>query len=386
MKAIMGRVALVAMSSFLFAGLAMAQTSSLEGDVKGEDGQPLKGALIKIERTDIKGSYKVKTDKKGHYFHTGLPLGTYNLICEVDGKDVDSIKGVRTRLGDPQPVNFDLQKNKQKQMALRQAAEKGTLTKEQSREMSAEEQAAIEKRMKENAQAMAKNKALNDAFNQGMENLKTKNFQQSVEGFQKAAEMDPKQHVIWGNMAEAYMGLAAAKTGDEQTQLFAKADESYKKALELKPDDAAYHNNYALSLAKQKKFAESQAELEKAAQINPQGAGQYFYNLGAVLTNTGQTDPACAAFKKATEVDPNYANAQYQYGMCLVSKATVTPDGKTVPPPGTKEAFEKFLSLEPTGQNAETAKAMLTSIGAQLQTEYKNPNAPAPKKGTTKKK
>ena len=88
---------------------SFAQTSSLEGDVKGEDGQPLKGALVKIERKDIKGNYKVKTDKKGHYFHAGLPLGTYKLTVEVDGKDVDSVDNVRTRLGDPQPVNFDLQ-------------------------------------------------------------------------------------------------------------------------------------------------------------------------------------------------------------------------------------------------------------------------------------
>src|SRR6266508_3089696 len=91
--------------AFLFLSVAaVAQTSSLEGDVKAEDGSPLKGALVKIDRTDIKGSYKVKTDKKGHYFHAGLPLGTYSITLEVDGKDRDSVKGVRTRLGDPTPV------------------------------------------------------------------------------------------------------------------------------------------------------------------------------------------------------------------------------------------------------------------------------------------
>ena len=78
---------------------SFAQTSSLEGDVKGEDGQPLKGALVKIERKDIKGNYKVKTDKKGHYFHAGLPLGTYKLTVEVDGKDRDSVDNVRTHPG-----------------------------------------------------------------------------------------------------------------------------------------------------------------------------------------------------------------------------------------------------------------------------------------------
>ena len=35
--------------SLLLAGGALAQTSSLEGDVKGPDGKPLKDALIKLE-------------------------------------------------------------------------------------------------------------------------------------------------------------------------------------------------------------------------------------------------------------------------------------------------------------------------------------------------
>src|ERR687883_243407 len=124
----------LSVATFLFlASASFAQTSSLEGDVKGEDGQPLKGALVKIDRKDIKGSYKVKTDKKGHYFHAGLPLGTYNITLEVDGRDVDAVKNVRTRLGDPIVNNFDLQKMKQKREAMTKAAESGQqLTKEQS--------------------------------------------------------------------------------------------------------------------------------------------------------------------------------------------------------------------------------------------------------------
>ena len=98
--------------TLLFAGAAFAQTSQIEGVVKGEDGQPLKDALIKIERKDIKGNYKVKTKKKGDYLHAGLPLGTYKVTLEVDGKDVDSVDNVKSKLGDPTVVNFDLQKIK----------------------------------------------------------------------------------------------------------------------------------------------------------------------------------------------------------------------------------------------------------------------------------
>ncbi len=371
---------------FLLSVGAFAQTSSLAGEVKGEDGKPLKDALIKIERKDIKGNYKVKTNKKGEYFHAGLPLGTYKITVEVDGKDRDSVDNVRTRLGDPLPVNFNLEAIKQKQQATQQAAETGTLTKEQARDMTPEQKAALEKALKERSESMKKNKELNDAFNTGVEALRAQQFDVAMTALSKAAEMDPKQHVVWAQLAEAAMGAAKSKTGDEQTALMNKGFEAYAKAIELKPDDAGYHNNYALALARTKKFPEAQAELTKAAQLDPANGGRYYYNLGALLVNSQQLEPAGEAFKKAIEMDPNYADAHYQYGIYLISKAQTAADGKVTPVPGTKEAFEKYLQLKPDGPYAESSKGMCTKLDAQIATEYKNPTAPAGKKGSPKKK
>jgi hypothetical protein len=201
---------------FLFSLAASAQTSSLSGEVKDEDGKPLVGGWVMIERTDIKGNYKVKTNKKGEYFHAGLPLGTYNVRLEVDGKTRDEVKGVRTRLGDPLPVNFDLQGQKKKSQEVQAAAATGTLTKEQERSMSPAEKAAMEKALKEREQSLQKNKALNDAFVGGMEALKGQKYDEAVADFTKASEMDAKQHVVWANLAEAYFGQAKSKTGDER--------------------------------------------------------------------------------------------------------------------------------------------------------------------------
>ncbi len=368
----------------LCGAMAWAQTGSLEGDVKDENGQPLKGALVKIDRTDIKGHYQVKTDKKGHYFHAGLPLGKFRVSVEVDGAERDHIEGVTTRLGDPVSNDFDLQKQKKQQADLQKAAETGTLTKEQARDMSPEAKAALEKKAKETSAIMAKNKALNDAFNAGKEAAAAKNWDAAVEAFTKASEADPKQHVIWGNLADAYASLAATKSGADQDAALAKAVDAYNKAIELDPNDPAYHNNFALILAKAKKYPEAQAELTKAAQLDPPNAGKYYYNLGAVLVNTGQLEPAGVAFKKAIEADPNYADAQYQYGVYLISKATTAPDGKILPLPGTKEAFEKYLELKPQGAFADGAKGMLQTMDATVQTKYANPDAktatPAKKK------
>ena len=373
----------IVLAGLVFSAVAYGQTGAISGKVVGEDGQGLKDALILIERKDIKGNYKVKSNKKGEYFHAGLPLGVYKVSCEVDGRVVDMMDGVRTTLGDPVEVNFDLQKMKAKQQAMQKAAESGTLTQEQSREMSAEQKAAFEKQMKDRQAAMAKNKALNDAFNAGMTGLQAKDWSAAIEGFTKAAELDPKQHVVWANMAESYVGLAKTKTGAEREQALAKAGESYTKALEIKPDDAGMHNNYALALANGKKIPEAEAELKKAAELDPASAGKYYYNLGAVLVNTGQTDAALDAFKKATELQPDYAPAQFQYATALSSKMQTTADGKVIPPPGMKEALEKYLALDPNGQFAEGAKGLLMAITGSVQTSYTNPDAPkgkAPKK------
>src|SRR5262245_21146283 len=270
----------------LFAGALMAQMSQIEGVVKDENGQPLQNAVIKIERKDIKGNYTLKTKKKGEYLHAGLPLGVYKVSVEVNGQVVDSVDNVKTSLGEPRTINFDLQGRKQQQAALQKAAESGQLTQEQARDMSPEQKAAIEKQMKERSAAMAKNKELNDAFNQGKEAMKTKQYDAAIAAFEKAGTMDAKQHVIWGNLAEVYGEISKTKVGPEKDAALAKSIENYNKAIELVPADASYRNNYALVLARAGKFPEMEQQLQQAVQLDPPNAGRYYFNLGAVLTNS----------------------------------------------------------------------------------------------------
>ena len=294
-------VCLLALTSF-------AQITAIEGDVKGEDGTPTVNAVVKILRTDIKGSYKCNTNKKGHYFYNGLPLGTYNITVEIGGKEMDGVNGVRTKLGDPTPINFDLQKIAQQRSAKNaqmQAAAAGTapaLSKEQERGMTKEQKEAYDKAIKDREASMKKNKELNDAFTAGLAAMQSKDYDAAVTNLTKASELDPPK------------------------------------------------------------------------------AGQYYYNLGAMLGNAGQSEPAGQAFKKAIELDPKHADSYYQLGVYLIGKASFAADGKVTPVPGTVDAFQKYLELAPTGQFADSAKGMLASMDAKVDTSYKNPNATPPKK------
>ena len=62
--------------------------------------------------------------------------------------------------------------------------------------------------------------------------------------------------MIWANLGDAEVGLSKTKTGAEQTDALNKGLDAFKKTLELKPDDAGVHNNYALALAQAKKLDE----------------------------------------------------------------------------------------------------------------------------------
>lgn len=363
MSPMLRKVLMIVPFVLFFTGACLAQTAAFEGSVLGADGKPLPGALIKIERQEVRGNYSVKTNKKGEFFYGGLQSGAYKVTAVVDGTDKD-IQMVRGKIGETTRVDFNLAK-------AAAAATGLPAVDDSARGMSAAEKANLEKTQKENAAAMAKNKELNDAFNTGKQAALANQWDAAVDAFTKATDLAPTQHVVWGNLADSLTSRsnANATTRDADRP---KAAEAYKKAIELKADDPAYHNNYALVLAQMKKFEEAQAELTKSAQLDPPNAGKYYYNLGAVYVNTGNLDPAAEAFKKAIDLDPNYADAYYQYGLSLMGKATVDAAGKMSAPPGTAEAFQKYLELRPTGANAQPAKDMLASLGSTVQTTFSN--------------
>jgi tetratricopeptide (TPR) repeat protein len=372
---------------------ALAQTATLQGDVKDANGQPLKGAVIKLDRTDIKGHYQVKTDKKGHWLYTGLPgASTFDISCEVDGKLVDKANNVKASYGDDNPpIDFDLKKvaaqQQAQQAAQQQANATGQLSNDQARGMSKEQKEQYEAQLKKNSEAIKKNKALNDTFNQAQDALKmaaadtdpTKkkaDYQSAIDKLNQGSQMDANQPAIWNSLGQAYEGLGKAQTGDERTKSLDSAIDAYKKGLALKPDDPAVYNQIGNIYGIEKKMPEATEALTKAAQLDPQMAPKAYFNMGANLVNGGQPDKAAEFFKKATDADPNYAEAWYQYGSLQMMQGKVDPKtGKQTYPPETATALQKYMQLQPTGPHAQEATAMLQAMGEQVQTNVTVPGA-----------
>jgi tetratricopeptide (TPR) repeat protein len=371
MLAQLRRFLLLASTVLFLSTLAFAQITTIEGDVKGVDGQPVKGAVIKLVRTDIKGNYTVKSDKRGHWFYTGLPLGTYDISCEIDGKVVDSMKGVHSKYSESTTIDFDAKKVADQNAALQKAADGGQLSKDVERALTPEQKAQLEKQAKERSETMKKNAALNDAFNAGMAAMDAKNYDEAVKNFVKANELDPSQLAVWDNLGAAYLAQAGTQTGADKTATMDKAIETYKKAIEISPNTAALYNQLGNAYGAERKIPEAQDALNKAATLDPAMAAKAFYNMGANLVNGGQNDAAADFFKKAVAADANYADAHYQLGICLLAKATVdSKTGKITPPDGTADEFQKYLQLKPDGPFAQSAKEMLASLGETVQTQF----------------
>ena len=147
---------------------------------------------------------------------------------------------------------------------------------------------------------------------------------------------------------------------------------------------AAYYDNLGAAAARLGKTEEAANAYRQAAELDPAGASNHYFNLGAVLTNSA-TDQnakkqAAEAFDKAIAADPNKAEAYYWKGTNLMALATSDSQGKIKAPDGTAEAFQKYLELQPNGSHAEEAKQMLAALNQSVETTF------GAKKGTTKKK
>ena len=364
------RISFFTVAFLLFSSLAFAQVGSIAGKVIGEDGQPLKDALVKIERQDVKGNYKVKSNKKGEYFHAGLPLGTYKVSVEINGETRESVNGVKVSMGDPTPINFNLAELKKKQQAANTG---GAPSDEQLRGMSEAERKAYEEALEEAPAADQQEQRTERGIQrrhgrQGNQRL----CDRRGETAKPRPRSIPTQHVIWANLADSQIALSQTKTGDERTQMASEAIASYDKAIAAQPENAAYYNNKGLALVRIGKIDEGKVALTKAAELDPANGGRYYFNLGAIMVNSNNTEGAVEAFKKATEIDPKYAEAYYQLGTAMVGKAEMKENGTIVPVPGTVEAFQKYVELSPTGPNVEAAKSMIASLTGSVDTSFDN--------------
>ena len=351
----MKRYIMLSMFLVLLLGLSavpiVAQVTGIHGEAKDQEGKPITDGVVEVTSAENGRKLSAKTDKNGAYHIVGLTPGTYDALLTRNGKQVDAVTKIPIGVGDNPPVNFDLKKD-----------------------LAAKSSGPSEEELKKQQEATKQNekiKGLNAKLAEVRDLEKAGNYDQAVTIMQEATTTDPTKDLLWAYLGDAYTGA----------KKYPEAVDAYKKSLDIKPDSTVYRSNLANAYAKAGQSDKAVAEYTAVAQADPAAAASAYFNIGAIDTNSNKVDDAIAAFDKSIALKPDRADAYYYKGINMISKATTDKSGKMTAPPGTAEAFNKYLELDPNGKNAETAKAMLASIGAEVETTFgKQKAAPAAKK------
>lgn len=371
----LGIMALLIGAVCAIAPRASAQLTRLSGTVLDMEGKPYPGMVVTITDKDKGTQYTVTTDADGKYVQNGLPNGTYTVNFKKDNvnySDTIQTNGGTADVGVVLNENFqeiakkmgiDVEAMKKQQEAANKfkqmkthfdagvkAMNDANTTKQQLREASDAQRATLRASLSTDYQTAATE------------------FEQARQG---APDKDPNLPTILGNLGAAYEGAGK----------FDQAVDATQQAIAIKPTSGLYMQ-LGTDLAHVGKIPEATATCDKAASIDPtnKNAGVDCYkNIGIVLTNAGKMSDAVAPLQKATQLDPNDAEAWYMLGNALVAGIdTKTEGGKQVyvVPPGTEEAYKKYLELQPNGPHAVEAKESLATVmqmsGERAATTIKN--------------
>jgi tetratricopeptide (TPR) repeat protein len=314
------RVLLLVCAVLVAVSMATPATAQSTGMVKGKvidaKGLPVEQATVTIEYKDgVSRTYTVKTNKKGEFTQIGLVPGNYKVTASKEKVGSQSYDA-RVRLGDTAEVNFKLD-----------PAGAGPSKEE-----------------------IAKISSIKKLFDEGVTASRGGDNDGAIAKFNEAIVIMPTCYDCFYNVGYAYA----------QKKEYDKAEEAFKKSIELKPDYVEAYNGLATIYNAQKRFEDAQTASQKAAALATAGGSaaggggvDALYNQGVIAWNAGKAEDAKKAFEEALKVDPKHANSHYQLGMCYINLGKMAEAAA---------AFEAYLANAPDGQYAVQVKAMLPQL------------------------
>jgi tetratricopeptide (TPR) repeat protein len=364
--------------------LAQSPTGTIRGHVINPSGAPETKGTVSIVGTDRAASgpgLKASTSNKGVFtvdangeFSGQVAPGIYKIVFrtpEMTGdKEADHIDNVMISAGKETVQDIDMSR------------------KEYIDNLPAEERKKLDEVRKHNAEALKTNAVIKNinadiaTVNQDNRDadgaqaaaiqalgataaksdidaktneIKTAKFSEVERLMQKDSAAKPDAAVLWVLLGQAQVSLANL-TNDQQK--FAEAEASLKKALEVdaaskKPipsNQGIANSGLGEIYAHTGKVQEANDAYDAAAKAFPAGAASYYKNEAVIFSNLNNADASVAAADKAIAIDPTLAIAYYLKGQGLIQKATIDPaTGKMILPPGCAEAYQKYLDLDPKG-------------------------------------
>jgi tetratricopeptide (TPR) repeat protein len=356
----------------LLCGLAPRATAQSDGSISGQimdvAGKPW--ADLVIQAVSEQGSkQETKTDKDGNYAIRSLRSGVYTVFIVLPAPNQPYEIKIRVQGGQEAKANANFKDIVAKQGAAAQEQIKKQEEEKQKFEgMKAHFTAGTALLDQEKAAKAELQKATPDQRDAVKQKLTDLSNQAATEfqAAQKAApEKDPNQHLLWAKLGESY---DVAGRNEEASEAYRQAVSAAEANPALKgPQLAGYYNNLGNVLARAGKVDDAKAAYTKSAETDPPNAATAWRNFGISLYNANRLADAIEPLQKATELDPKSAQAWYLLGASLLMKMTTKRVGdkdQVQLAPGTVEAYQKAVELDPTGPWGAQAKQGLTDLQA----------------------
>src|SRR6267378_2253083 len=348
---VLAAMVLAALASVLTPGAAAQLDGVIHGQIMDIVGKPWADIGVQVVN-DQGAKQETKTDKDGNYAFRNLRSGIYVIRVMLPGQNQPFEDRVQVQAGTEAKKDFNFKELAGKQGAeYQEALKKNEEAKKglealKARVAAGDALIAQERQVKADLQKAPPDQR--DALKQKLADLSNQAVTEFKEAQKTLGEKDPNAPLVFFKLGEAYDAAGA-----------------YKQAIALKPEVPGYYNNLGNVLARAGKIDEAKAAYTKSAELDPANAATAWRNFGISLYNANRLGDAVEPFQKSAELDPKNPQTWYLLGASLVYKMTTKKVGDREEvrfAPGTIEAYQKAVELDPSGTWGQQAKQGLEQL------------------------
>lgn len=156
------------------------------------------------------------------------------------------------------------------------------------------------------------------------------------------------QSLKGGSISSFFKSLFGGKRGEVEAEI-----ERLERLVKTDPKNLSVLVQLGNSYYDIGRYAQAVKYYERALAIDPNNV-DVRVDMGAAYYALGQQDKALEAFKTATQQNPNHAMAWYNMGVVYKAKGDIA---------NLKFAWSRFLSIQPTGEQADRVRKELSQLG-----------------------
>lgn len=155
-------------------------------------------------------------------------------------------------------------------------------------------------------------------------------YDQAVDSYRRALQLEPQNGVIWDRLARTYQSMPGRQ---------AEAAQAFQKAVELQPSYFEPYLDFGIFYFRLGNYSEAEAQLQRAIKLAPEGPqlARGYASLCGVYAEVGRYNDAESQCRRAMEIEPS-ARAYSNLGAML---AYLGRDGEAV------IQYEKAIALGP---------------------------------------